>query len=539
MKGSIRGLCKILALFTVMPILLTSCTQKSQNTASANTSVKDTTVTMAIISTWDKLNPYNTSGNYGNAVADQIFDRLVYRTHDAKIKPRLATKWSISDDHKSMTFTLNSNAKWQDGQPLTADDVVFTCQAETSSKVSDYYRSAFNILAGTDDNGVASSPSSLGVKAVDKETVQFTFKSSMDPDSVLNAFCSFLYVLPKHLLDTGSFDSINGSAFWSKPVGSGPFMYDSDIAGQSITLDANTSYFQGSPHFKKLVIKVVPAANLTAGLIKGDIDVVAMGSIPLADWDTVKSNKNVVASSIPEYSYQYMLFNFKKTYFQSADVRTAFDMAINKQLIVKQLMKGEGSVCIGPMPTYHPYYDKNLKANAYNSTKAKELLTKAGWDFSRELLLAVPQGNQVREQSAVLIQQDLEKVGVKVKIQSYDFASDLAALRQGKEDLGLLGGGSNIDPGESDVIVKPNDSRNYSLLTDPTYYNIANQGSTLTSFAQRKPIYDEYQEALQKDQPYIWLYHQNDLFAHTKRIQNIPMDDFVWMNFASWEWTVK
>lgn len=545
MKGHMKKLYSVLALLVAVPIIFTSCAQSSQSGSSSSaggtssSGVKDTTVTMAIISTWDKLNPYNNSGNYGNAIADQIFDRLDYITHDVKVEPRLATSWKIADDHKSMTFTLNSKAKWQDGQSLTADDVVFTCQTVTNSKVSNYYRSAFNILAGTDDTGIAASADNLGVKALNSNTVQFTFKNKMDPDNVLNAFCSFLYVLPKHLLSSDSPAGFDKSSFWSKPVGSGPFKYVSDVAGQSITMEANTNYFQGSPHFKQLVIKVIPAANLTAGLMKGDIDVVAMGSIPLSDWSTVKSNSSITAVSVPEYSYQYMLFNFNKSYFQNADVRTAFDMAIDKNLMVKQLMQGEGSVAVGPMPTYHPYYDKNLKANAYDPDQAKKLLTKAGWDFSRQLLMVVPQGNQVREQSAVLIQQDLQKIGVKVKIQSYDFASDLTALRQGKEDLGLLGGGSNIDPGESSVIVKPSDPRNYSLLTDPQYFNIAQKGSQLTSFAERKPVYDQYQELLQKEQPYIWLYHQNDLFAHTNRIKNIPMDDFIWLNFATWKWTVE
>ncbi|WP_197081230.1 ABC transporter substrate-binding protein [Gordoniibacillus kamchatkensis] len=496
----------------------------------------NTTVTMAVISTWNTLNIYNTSGNYGNVVADQLFERLVYREHDGKIAPRLAKSWKMAADYKSMTFQLAGNVKWHDGQPLTAKDIVFTVKAMTNPAVDNYYRSAFNVLAGTDQNGVAQNPDSLGVEAVSDTEVKFTFKEPKAEDTILSAFLSFLYVLPEHILGKGDVSSINKSDFWKAPVGAGPFKFVNQVPGESLQLEAFTDYYQGSPSFKTLVVRVVPATNLTAGLINGDIDVVAMGSIPLSDWETVKSNSSIVAASVPDFSYQYMLFNFSNKTFQDAKVRTAFDMAINKKLIVDKLMKGEGTVAVGPMPSYHPYYNAKLKPNEYKPDEAKKMLAEAGFDFNKEYLMIVPQGNQVREQSALLIQQDLAAIGVKIKIQTYDFATLLSMLKNGKSDLGLLGGGSNIDPGESSVIMKPGDPRNYSLLKDSKWYDIAARGYSLYSFNERKAVYDEYQQALVQDQPYIWLYHQNNLWAHSARLTNVPMEDFVWMNFATWKW---
>ena len=102
---------------------------RNPGTETAQKGPKDEVVTMAVISSWDTLNIYNTSGNYGNAVADQLFERLVTRTHDGVIEPRLATEWQIADDNKSMTFKLAENALWHDGEKLTANDIVFTCKA--------------------------------------------------------------------------------------------------------------------------------------------------------------------------------------------------------------------------------------------------------------------------------------------------------------------------------------------------------------------------------------------------------------------------
>ena len=475
----------------------TTAAAEKTGTETAQKGPKDEVVTMAVISSWDTLNIYNTSGNYGNAVADQLFERLVTRTHDGVIEPRLATEWQIADDNKSMTFKLAENALWHDGEKLTANDIVFTCKAMTNPDVDNYYRSAFNVLAGTDDDGIAADTDQLGVEAVDDYTVKFSFK-----------------------------------------VGAGPFKYVKDTAGETLEMEAFEDYYQGCPDFKTLVVRVVPAANLTAGLLNGDIDVVGMGSIPLSDWATVKGSDSLVAASVEDYSYQYMLFNLsdEDPDFQDAKVRNAFDKAINKQVMVDQLMLGDGQVAVGPMPKYHPYYDENLKPNTYDPEAAETMLKEAGFNFDKEYLMIVPKGNQVREQSALLIQQDLEKIGVKVKIETYDFTTLLQMLREGKADLGLLGGGSNIDPNESSVILKPNDARNYSLVKDPKWFDLANEGVSKVTKEERKKCYDAYQEALVEDQPYIWLYHQNDLWAYSKRLAEVPIENFVWFNFEVWKW---
>ncbi len=550
-----RKVCFLLAIALVLPLALVGCstsptsseTASSETTSSTETTTsstveatgpKDEVVTMAIISSWNTLNIYNTSGNYGHCVADQMFERMVTCNHDGEYLPRLANSWEMSADNTSITFYMNENCTWHDGEPLTADDAVFTLQAVTNEAVDNYYRSEFSILAGTDENGVCADPAALGAEAIDEYTLQLTFKSAKDQSTILSSLCSFFYILPQHILDTGNYADINTSDFWSAPIGSGPFKYVKDTAGEELELEANTDYYLGCPDFKTLVVKVVPASSLTAGLLNGDIDVVGAGSIPLSDWETVKSADNLVAASVPGYSYQYMEFNLSEgeTYFQDQAVRVAFDKAIDKQLIVDQLMAGEGQVAVGPMPEYHPYFNSDLVGNSYDPTAAKSELQAAGFDFTKEYRLIVPQGNQVREQSALIIQQNLADIGITVTIETYDFPTLLEMMRNGDFDLGLLGGGSNIDPAESAVIVKPGSAQNYSLLTDSKWYDLAEAGSSLVGFSERKAEFDAYQAALVEDQPYIWLYHQNNLWAHSTRLVSIPQDDFIWYNYEVWTW---
>ena len=492
-----KSICVLLASVMVLALALTGCGgskspsppappsgSTSQNQAAQSSGPNAEVVTMAIISTWNTLNIYNTPGNYGHCVADKLFERMVSCTHDGEYLPRLADSWEMSEDHTSMTFHMNKNAKWHDGEPLTADDVVFTLKAVTSEKMDNYYRSKFVCLAGTDDNGICASPDDLQVEAIDDYTVKVGLKTPKDEQTVLSTLCSFFYVLPQHILDTGDYSDINSSDFWTSPVGAGPFKYVKDIAGEQLEMTANEDYYLGCPDFKTFVIKVVPATSLTAGLLNGEIDVVGASSIPLSDWGTIESSDNLVAESIPSYAYQYMEFNLSdgNDAFQDAAVRIAFDKAIDKQLIVDQLMAGEGQVAVGPMPKYHPYYNDALEGNSYDPNAAKSALEAANFDFNRTYRLIVPQGNQVREQSALIIQQNLKDIGIKVEIETYDFATLLEMMRNGDFDLGLLGGGSNIDPNESAVIVKPGSAQNYSLLTDGKWYDLAAKGDSLVNF---------------------------------------------------------
>lgn len=546
-----KSICVLLASVMVLTLALTGCGgskspstaessagSTSQNQAAEPSGPKDEVVTMAIISTWNTLNVYNTSGNYGHCVSDQLFERMVSCTHDGEYLPRLADSWEMSEDHTSMTFHLNKNAKWHDGEPLTANDVVFTLKAVTSEKMDNYYRTKFVCLAGTDDNGICASPDDLQVEAIDNYTVKIGLKTPKDERSILSTLCCFLYVLPQHILDTGDYSDINGSDFWTNPVGAGPFKYVKDIAGEQLEMTANEDYYLGCPDFKTFVIKVVPATSLTAGLLNGEIDVVGAGSIPLADWGVIKSADNLVAKCITTYGWQFMQFNLSdgNDTFQDAAVRVAFDKAIDKQLIVDQLMAGEGQVAVGPMPKYHPYYNDALVGNSYDPDAAKSALEAANFDFNRTYRLIVPQGNQVREQSALIIQQNLKDIGLKVEIETYDFATLLEMMRNGDYDLGLLGGGSSIDPNDSAAIFKPGSPQNYSLLTDSKWYDLAAKGDSLVDFNERKAAFDAFQSALVEDQPYIWLYYQNNLQAHSTRIAEIPMEDFIWYNYEVWTW---
>lgn len=499
------------------------------------------TVTLAIASTYESLMPFNTTNNYSHVICDQIYDRLVFNRGDGKVEPRLASEWKVADDKKAITFTINDKAKWHDGQPVTAEDVVFTCKLITNPKIQATSRQYFQYFEGTNAAGEELSQGSINVTADSKNDVTFHLKKAMDESTILNIFNRYFYVLPKHIFEGKSVEEVNAPDIWAKPVGSGPFKYSSEIAGDRVELEANKDFHLGAPKFDRLVIRVIPSANLLSGLMSGEVDILAgagLASIPLQDWSTAKNQENLNCSSVTGFGYQYMSMDTQKEYL-TPKVRQAINIAINREVLVNSLLQGEGQVIAAPLTPKHPYCNKELIPPEYNPEKAAQMLKEENWDESRELLLMVPTGNQVRERSAPLIQQDLAKVGVKVKIQMVDFPTLMNSQREGKTDFGLIGSAGSIDPDESSSLMNPKGMVNFSRLKDDSLYALLQKGIAGTSFEERKPIYDEYQVKLKELSPMAWLYSANDLIAYNKRISNVKPEDFNNINWATWEWEVK
>lgn len=152
---------------------------------------------------------------------------------------------------------------------------------------------------------------------------------------------------------------------------------------------------------------------------------------------------------------------------------------------------------------------------------------------------AVPTGNTVREKSAALIQQDLIKIGVKTKIRMVDFPTEVVQLREGKTDLGLLGGGGSVDPDDMRINFNINGSNNFSRLQSQDFYNMMDKARTLQTKKERVVAYNKWQVACYEETPYVWLYHANSLAAYRDIFENFPTLDFAMINWRVLEWTFK
>ena len=551
-----RNMLKVVAASLAGAMLLTACgggsSSSSQTTAAAGNSAEtsaaaeagstggEKVITMAQTGDWDTFMPMNTTNSGADNVIELMFDRLMVINTDGTFEPRLADSWETNEAQDKITYHLNENAKWQDGEPVTAEDVVYSAQVASSSEYNYLRRIRMKYFAGTDETGCETSTDSIEVAALDDHTVEFTLKAPMDPAIIYALVNRDFFIMPKHLLDSISDADLVNDAFWQKPIGSGPCIFDSMESGVSIEFKANKDYYLGAPDFDRLVFKKVQSSNLLSGLMSGDIDVLSGNSqIPLADWEAAKNTPGIVTKSVPTFAYQYMAMNTARDYL-TEDVRHAISLAINRQVIVDQLLQGEARIAIGPLAEDHPYFDEKLLPIEYDPEKAKSMLEAAGWDSNRELQVLVSTGNEVREKSAILIQQDLQKIGIKTKIQTLDFPTLLTNARNGDYDLCFIGSAGSVDPSESVPNVTAGYMNNFAQLSDPTLGQIGESGAKEITFEARKKIYDQYQEELFKQMPMAFLYHTNDLFAYNEKLENVREGAIDYnINKNVWEWKVN
>ena len=550
-----RNMLKVVAASLAGAMLLTACGGSggaNQTSAAAGGSAEtsaaaetgstggEKVITMAQTGDWDTFMPMNTTNAGADNVIELMFDRLMVINTDGTFGPRLAESWETNEAQDKITYHLNENAKWQDGEPVTAEDVVYSAQVASSSEYNYLRRIRMQYFAGTDETGCETGTDSIEVAALDDHTVEFTLKTPMDPAIIYALVNRDFFIMPKHLLDSISDADLVNDAFWQKPIGSGPCIFDSMESGVSIEFKANKDYYLGAPDFDRLVFKKVQSTNLLSGLMSGDIDVLSANSqIPLADWEAAKNTQGIVTKSIPTFAYQYMAMNTARDYL-TEDVRHAISLAINRQVIVDQLLQGEARIAIGPLAEDHPYFDEKLLPIEYDPEKAKSMLEAAGWDSNRELQVLVSTGNEVREKSAILIQQDLQKIGIKTKIQTLDFPTLLTNARNGDYDLCFIGSSGSVDPSESVPNVTAGYMNNFAQLSDPTLGQIGESGAKEITFETRKKVYDQYQEELFKQMPMAFLYHTNDLFAYNEKLENVREGAIDYnINKNVWEWKVN
>ena len=183
-------------------------------------------------------------------------------------------------------------------------------------------------------------------------------------------------------------------------------------------------------------------------------------------------------------------------------------------------------------------YDKNVQPLPYDPAKAKQLLAESGFDTSKELVLNVPIGNVLREQSADLIQQDLQAIGLQIKQEKVDFPTLLARARKGDYQMILIGYGLSFDPDYSSYFV-PGGSNNYAHTNDPKVTKMLLDAAAMVSTDERKAAYSEIQQYMNEQQFITSLYAPDYIIAQSKRLNGGIKEFWDGSLVNLHEWTLK
>ena len=540
---------KWLFAFTLMSLLfvLAACNNDESNTSGEAGDSGATTeggastkneVTIGITNPPGAFNPIARNDNTAWFVSTMVYSPFIMQGSDLEFHLKLAESIE-TEDNQTFTIKLHPDAVWSDGEKLTADDVLFTAKT-IGTKEAAAISYGINQIKGYDDTGILADPNAEleGVKKVDDATVQFITKQPMDIELFYSLVASQFLTIPEHIFaEIAPADLATHSYMQNPPVASGPFTFGEYAANQYIALKSNDTYFLGRPKIDALYFKLMPAANIVAQLQSGEVDMnyPGIGTIAASDFERVQNLSNVDSEFGLDLDYNFLTFNFREGKELDVKVREAIAHAIDREMIVNNLLKGQGVVNDVTYSKQNKYYNENLETIKYDPEKAKKLLEEAGWDFNRQLTVTVPSGNTTREQMADLLIQNLLAVGLKVQLEKFDLPTVVANARSGDYELLILGLNYNQDP-DAFSMYHTSGVNNFAKYSNAELDDLILKGLQEVTFETRKPIYDKVQEHLQANLPVLPLYYDKRLLAKNKRlVVGGPKDVGTLENVHLWE----
>jgi peptide/nickel transport system substrate-binding protein len=382
-------------------------------------------------------------------LADQLFLRLaglgptLLTAGDRGFVPLLARSWARRDS-VTLAFDLDPRARWQDGTPVTARDVVFTFERARNPAIAPRL--------------VALLRNITSVTAEGDRRVVFRYSRAY-PEQLYDA-TFHVAPLPAHLLDSMPPEAVARSTFVTQPVGSGPYRLVRNVAGQFVELAANKHFFLGKPKLERVIIRIAsdPDARLNL-LLAGQADAMDNVVPPLDNLRRIEGDSTLRLVPVPSSSVGFLLFNQRDPrdstrphpILSDVGVRRAITLGIDRHLLVRAVFGSYAEVPYGPVSPILWIRHGSPKAVRQNLHEARRLLLAAGWrDSDRDgtldrdgrpltLTLSLPNTSAIRRQMALLVQEQLRQIGVQLELQQLEFPVWLERRQAGNFDIDFTG----------------------------------------------------------------------------------------------------
>lgn len=455
----------------------------------------------------DSFNPFNRPGVAGTWIQRFFYDSLLTMPTADSFEPALGE--FETEDNQVFTVSIDPDANWSDGEPITAHDVAFTLNTIAHPEVETTLGTSVAMIEGANSSGKMEDGENelSGVEVLDDKTLTITTKSPVDL-AYLSEFLGFnVLIAPEHVFgDIDPVDIPNSEAATVPTVFSGAYKlveYDTD---NYVHLEANPDYYRGAPEIETVYARIMNGTAMITEFQAGNLHMAAgggIGMVPVQDISLLEDIDGLIVEEHPSFNGQYMIINNER--FADPQIRQAFAYALNRELTVENLLDGRGEVLASTYSSASPYKDEDLSPLPYDPDLAREMLEEAGFDFDTPLEFVVPTGNAVREQNGDLIEQWFTEIGVEVNQNNYDFPTWLSMAQDLDYDIGLMGWGHTVDPNIASYVQTGGASNNMGIA-DPVIDQLLEDGMAGTSFDERFPIYAELQQHLQDEMPVVPLY---------------------------------
>ena len=461
-----------------------------------------TTLRIGLAEDPDILDPTLGRTYVGRIVFASLCDKLFDIDEKLNIVPQLALSQETSADGKEVTIRLRPGVKFHDGEPFNAEAAKFSLDRHLTLPTS--FRKPE--LAALDH-----------VDVVDPLTIKLVLKTPFSPLIAQLTDRAGMMISPKAAKE-------EGDKFGLHPVCAGPYKFVERVQQDRIVFEKFADYWnKDNIQIDRIVyLPLVDATVRLANLKSGGLDLIER--LLATDIKSVQADPKLKLSSAIELGYQGVTLNVGKdkakgALSQSAKVRQALDLSIDREAINQVVFNGEfkpGNQWVNPD---HPYYQKAFPVRPRDIAKAKALLKEAGVAAPVGVDFMVPKGAET-EAVAQVIQSMAAEAGFDMKIRVTEFATSLKQAEAGEYQAYMLAWSGRIDPdGNSYIFLKTGAPQNYSTWSNPEADKALDDARLVTDQSQRKAIYEKLTKLALDEEPLLYIYHRRILIAHTTRLE--------------------
>ena len=473
----------------------------------------DSPFVVAIESAPTQLDPRLATDAYSERIGQLLFSRLIRSDPAGRKIGDLAERWEREGEN-IYTFHLKKNVRFHDGHPLTSDDVRYTFESILDPALASPHRKNYEILSR--------------IETPDAATIRFILKRPHAP------FLTEMTrgIVPRHLAEK------NPGAFSSHPIGSGPFRFIRYDPDDAVELAAFSDYFDGVPAIRRLLFRIIPEDSVRLlEMEKGNIDLL-QNAFPPDALPRLQQNPRLKIIQAPSTTYTYLGFNLKDPILQNRSVREAVALAINRDEITEYIFKGLARPAAGLLAPSHWAYASSIKNNRYDPDRSKKQLDEAGFPdppgpAPRFSLVHKTSQNELARRVAEVIQQQLSQVGIEVTIRNYEWGTFYGDIKSGHFQLFTLSWVGVEDPDiyynlfHSESI--PPNGANRVFYRNPRLDRLLEAGRVTLDPEKRRAIYEDVQQIVAEDLPYVSLWHTMNVAVMKKEVDGYilyPDGDF-------------
>lgn len=442
------------------------------------------TLRIAVSTAFDSPDPHKYRSVTNFALFSLCTNALTEVGKNFELQPSLAESWQVSATGLEYTFNLRRGVKFHTGQALTAEEVKFSLERIMNPKTASAQRSDLALVQS--------------IEALDPHRVKVTLKQPFTP---------FLTKVATVRVPIIPASSVPADGTVTKAVGTGPWEMVEWKTNEYVRLRRFKEYWEkGLPYIDDVIVRPIADGNVRlTGLRAGDLDLIQ--DVPFKDVDALKTTaKDLVIYTGPGSWPSYIVFNSRKPPFSDVRVRRAIAHAVDKKALIAGHLWGHAQVANQPFPKGSPWF-LDVKEKELDLAKAKKLLADAGYPTGFEVPILVSTGWAEFVEGAQVIQSQLKKIGIALKLDVTDLATWVARVNKRDFNVFYLWYSARYDPDDfyrRMFHTSEETSNNRSGYKNAALDKLLDQAAITHDQGERKKMYTQGLQAIIEDAPVIW-----------------------------------